>query len=231
MTEPEPAKVDGMTTTPDLTGWRAKVREHLGDVDPATLPAVPDGETAEDKAERLRLQAVNRANRWTKALPPIYTTASLADLDRPTVSAMNEWVERGGMNLVLAGQVGTGKTHAAYALGHHLVSQGRWVEAWSVVDLLDALKPGREADAESRARECQVLILDDLGAARPTEWAIERMLALLDDRVRDMKPTIWTTNATSDQLYEAWTHRLLDRMAFRRTVIKFVGESRRKADW
>lgn len=215
----------------EMAGWRAKIAQHVGAVDPSALPDVPEGETSEDRAERLRLQAQNRAARWTKALPAMYAEASLSDLDQPMISAMNQWVLNGGLNLVLAGSVGTGKTHAAYALGHWLVGQGKWVEAWTVVDLLDALKPGREAEAEHRARECQVLILDDLGAARPTDWAIERLLALVDERLRERRPTIWTTNATSDQLHEAWGHRLLDRMAMRRTVVKFVGESRRAAAW
>lgn len=220
-----------MTGMTELAGWRQRIRAHLGDVDPATLPEVPQGETAEDRAARLQRQAENRAARWRSMLPVMYAEASLGDLDPQGRSAIESHFRNGGLNLVLAGAVGTGKTHAAYAAGHWLVHQGEWVEAWSVVDLLDALKPNRDTEAEARARECDVLILDDLGATRATDWAAERLLALMDDRLRDERATIFTTNATGEQISDAWGHRLLDRMSYRQTVIKFTGESRRKAAW
>jgi DNA replication protein DnaC len=223
--------MDDMTTTTKT--WRDALRAR--GIDPETLDPLPSTsgqpETVEEAAERRHQQAENRAKRWRDRLPVMFQEAALTDLDLDAQEAIHRWLLADGRNLVLAGAVGTGKTHAAYALGHWLVAQGTWVEAEAVVDLLDDLKPGGRPWAEQEARECQVLILDDLGATRATEWAQERLLAIMDARLRNGLRTVITTNATSDQIAEAWGTRFMDRLRFRQTAVTFTGPSRREAAW
>ena len=220
------------TTTPptDLSGWRRILEARGLRVEPKGDPR-PPGETTEEAAERKAIQANHRSIRWRTALPPMYAQAWLGGLTDDQRSASLGWYQRGGVNLVLAGSVGAGKTYAAYALGAHAVGQGAWVEAWALVDLLDAMKPGKDPAAEQAARACDLLILDDLGTERATEWAQERVLAILDDRVRGERQTVVTTNTTGERLGEVWGTRLLDRLTYRQTVIVFSGPSRRKAAW
>lgn len=190
-------------------------------------------ETPEEAAQRLERQREAVRSRWFRRLPVMYTGATGADLDEPLT------IPTGTLNVALAGGVGTGKTHAAYAIGNDLVREGRLsVEAWVVADLLETLrpsKPGDDMDEQRRAihwaRRANVLILDDLGATKVSDWAMETLLAILDHRLREERVTILTTNLTEAQLEEAWGGRILDRLRFRRVVRVFKGESRRVGAW
>lgn len=206
-----------------------RIRERLEamGVQPASSIPTPTRETEAEAQERLEArQAVYQA-RWEAQVPPMYANASWADLDD---AQRFDWPE-GSLNLVLAGQVGTGKTHAAYALGNTFSKRGTWVQATTVVDLLTALRPEGDPSLARAVRECQVLILDDLGAGKASEFAIEQMTALLDLRIREGRRTIVTTNVPEPELETAWGGRFMDRLRYRRTVHVFRGESRRVAAW
>jgi hypothetical protein len=56
------------------------------------------------------------------------------------------------------------------------------------------------------------------------------MTALLDLRVREGRRTVVTTNVPESELEAAWGGRFMDRFRFRRTVVVYRGESRRKAE-
>lgn len=191
----------------------------------------PATETAEEKADRLERAKLAARNRWVARLPVMYTSANVSELDAAQdPDTIRSWLhDPAARNLILAGAVGTGKTHAAYALGNLLVSQGHTVEAWTVHDLLEALRPS--GDDAPGAPKVDVLLLDDLGAGKPTEWAMENLTALLDERLRQERRTIVTTNLTADQIAEAWGPRFLDRLRYQSTVVVFRGESRRVAAW
>lgn len=200
--------------------------ERLG-LDPEDLPPTDHRETPEDAQERLRArQAVYRA-RWEAQVPPMFSEAALSDLDE---SQAVTW-HRESLNLVLAGPVGTGKTYAAYAMGNAMAAEGRWVCATTVVDLLTAMRPDGDPSLVRAAHECAILILDDLGAGKASDFAVEQMTALLDRRVREQRHTIVTTNVPEADLEAAWGGRFMDRLRYRRTVQVFSGPSRRKAEW
>lgn len=184
-------------------------------------------ETEDEFRERMAARRAVYQARWAAQVPPMYTAAALADLDRDQVFT---WPTE-SLNLVLAGPVGTGKTHAAYAIGNALAAEGNWVQATTVVDLLAALRPDGDPGLAKAVQSCQVLILDDLGAGKATDWAVEQMTALLDLRVREGRRTVVTTNVPEGELEAAWGGRFMDRLRYRRTVAVFRGESRRKAEW
>lgn len=207
----------------------ASLRERLEamGVKPASEVEFPRHETADEKAERLAARRAVYQARWEAQVPPMYADASWSDLDE---AQRFDWPQE-SLNLVLAGPVGTGKTHAAYALGNAFSARGQWVQATTVVDLLTALRPDGDPSLAKAVRECQVLILDDLGAGKASEFAVEQMTALLDLRIREGRRTIVTTNVPEPDLEAAWGGRFMDRLRFRRTVHVLRGESRRKADW
>lgn len=224
----------------DTGTWRTRIpaaalaaAEQLGprDWDAAT-------ETAEQAAERVARQAANRAARWRQRLPLRYTTASLDDLlgddeQRTAGQAIRDWLNHPqALTLLLAGPVGTGKTHAAYATGNAYVSRGRWVEAWRLHDLLADMRPDGDPRAYDRACGCDLLLVDDLGATKVSEWADETMTALLDARTTQGRRTIFTTNQRGDELAAVWNGRFIDRLNDEALVVVMRGKSRRKAlDW
>lgn len=184
-------------------------------------------ETKDERRERLEARLGVYQARWQAQVPPMYADASWGDLD---AAQRFDWPED-SLNLVLAGQVGTGKTHAAYALGNAFSARGQWVQAVTVVDFLAALRPEGNASLAKAAQGCQVLILDDLGAGKASEFAIEQMTALVDLRIREGRRTIVTTNVPEPELEAAWGGRFIDRLRYRSTVHIFRGESRRGGAW
>lgn len=134
-----------------------------------------------------------------------------------------------GRGLVLAGDVGTGKTHLAAALLHDIVKTGFDVEFVSVGDLFAAIKRGfgkgkAEFDIGS-LQDADFLILDDLGASRGTEWEVSVLHELLRYRYDKTLPTIVTTNVT--KLEDAVGIRIADRFAENMVRISIAGTSRR----
>lgn len=154
------------------------------------------------------------------------------------------WVKRGaaGRGLYLTGQVGTGKTHTAWA------AVAAWCLAtWTepaqpespggppnvifarVTDLLDDLRPGD--GARQRVRECQttkLLVLDDLGAEKVSEWTQERLYSIIDHRYAVCAPLIVTGNLPPLALAAQTGNRTDSRLAEMCQVIPITGDDRRK---
>lgn len=205
-------------------------------VDP-TAPAEPDPyvnrESPEEARERRAMAHAHRVARWERRCPVLYAEAEAHTLDEfQSPERLAAWANNPeAMNLILAGSVGTGKTWAAYAIGHLLVQRGVGVEAWTVADLLDELRPDGDKAEAAYAERAEVLILDDLGASRPTEWAVETLTSLMDQRLRDKRRTIVTTNLPEAVIAAAWGERLMDRLRHQATVVVMSGPSRRGAGW
>lgn len=219
-----------------LDALPAPLREGLRQLaaDPSALPEVPDpfSETPEQAAERRHKAAVAKAARWRDRLPRTYAEASLDDLAPEHRDPIRHWLQtRSALNLVLAGDVGVGKTHAAYAIGNWAVERGHGVEAWHVHDLLEAMRPDGDRYAYERACRVPLLVLDDMGAVKPTDWARDQMVALMNARVAAEKRTVLTTNVASEVMATLWEHRLMDRLNEGLVSVVFKGASRRKAAW
>lgn len=213
-------------TTPDVSDWRARLAAR--GVQPAD--DVPDGETPEDRAERLRVQAENRARRWTTRLPQAYAEASLNTLDDEQHPAeIRRWFATASPTLLLAGTVGSGKTHAAYAVGHEGIRRGLHVEACTTYDLLHALRPDGDLYLAHGARNCDLLVLDDLGVGKVTDFAVDEITHLIGARVAEGKRQVITTNHTADSLREMWGARLVSRLTDGACILVFRGADRRVA--
>lgn len=222
MNDPVPV---GAAMPPSLLGRLAELAP-----EPFTGPT-PMAETPEEKAERLAKAHDAARSRWRARCPVMYQDANVTGLDaNQGADQLAAWVAgQNNLNLILAGPVGTGKTHAAYALGNLLLERGNTVESWTVHDLLEAMRPNGET--APYAPKVDVLLLDDLGAGSPTEWAVETLTALMDERLREHRRTIVTTNVPEEKLAAAWGDRLMDRLRHQATVVVCRGESRRVAAW
>lgn len=210
------------------------MRERLArmGMDPALVDQpldLPSAETADERAERLALQAQNKASRWRASLPAIYRDATLASLrEDQNAQEMRSWLVAGYVNAVLVGAVGSGKTYAAYAVGNAAIDRGVSTEAWGVHELLAALRPGgQEREVDHRVRSAELLILDDLmmGAS---PFAVDTITAILNERVNHGRRTIVTTNLTADEMTTTWGPRIMDRIMYRAQVMKFSGKSLRR---
>jgi len=109
--------------------------------------------------------------------------------------------------LVLSGGYGAGKTHLAYAIAGELLKRAVPVYAASVPEMLGMIRGGfsdaQGMDAEARLkaiRAVDVLVLDDWGTERTTDWASEQLFTVLNSRYNDRAATVITTNLTPAEL-------------------------------
>ena len=118
---------------------------------------------------------------------------------------------------LVSAQKGNGKTMLAVATAYAAWNNNRVpARFWPVVELLarfratfDAGGEGAFAQLDAELRATPLLILDDLGAEKGTEWTRERLYALIDYRYREMAPMIVTGNVPLDRIEERIASRLL----------------------
>lgn len=97
--------------------------------------------------------------------------------------------------LYLFGDVGTGKTTKACAIGLRAVQNGKSVLFVKAYELADMMK-----DDHNRIGTVELLIIDDLGAENTSEWNNTRLRAAIDRRYDSMLPIVITSNYSKDQL-------------------------------
>lgn len=132
-----------------------------------------------------------------------------------------------GRGLLLFGTVGTGKTYAAAAIANEIMESGFSAVMLSLVQVVNS---GTDS-FEDCIRNADLLIFDDLGSERTTDYALERVYNAVDIRYRTNKPVVYTTNLPLDTLKnpdDIRFARIYDRVLERCFPIQFVGKSRRK---
>ena len=105
--------------------------------------------------------------------------------------------------LLLYGEPGTGKTFAAACVVNYLLDRKIPVLMTSFVKLIDQFMKFNENDSESvihKMNRAKLLVIDDLGAERGTDYALERVYDVIDSRYRANKPMILTSNLTLGQM-------------------------------
>jgi DNA replication protein DnaC len=140
-------------------------------------------------------------------------------------------------NVILAGPIGTGKTHLAIALGVEAARQRRRVVFWRAAELVRALVEARGQSElgriHRRLQRAELLIIDELGFVPFDRVGGELLFNLLAERY-ERRATIITTNLAFTEWPKVFgddeklTAALLDRLADRATVITTKGKSYRQ---
>jgi len=146
-----------------------------------------------------------------------------------------KWDEmyRDNIGLLLWGNVGTGKTFFAACIANYLINLGVPVLMTSFIKLTNALT-GFDEDKNAYIRSLnnyKLLIIDDLGAERQSDYMLEQVYNIIDSRYKNQQPIIITTNLSlseiknpSDIKYSRIYSRILEMCV----PIKFDGADRRK---
>lgn len=127
---------------------------------------------------------------------------------------------REGRSLILSGKVGTGKTHLACAVANYLASEGIYMPLYRTVSgLLQYIKgsyDNRSGYSESQAFAALVtphlLVIDEVGATKPTEFELATLFNVINGRYEQQKPTIIITNLKPSELADALGERCVDRL-------------------
>jgi DNA replication protein DnaC len=107
-------------------------------------------------------------------------------------------VDRG---LVFMGSVGVGKTHLAVAILHGLIEKGITCRFYEYRGLLKEIQNSYNPNTQTTEMsilaplfESEVIVLDELGAAKPSEWVQDTIGLIINGRYNEKKLTILTTN-------------------------------------
>ncbi|WP_327177333.1 ATP-binding protein [Streptomyces sp. NBC_01335] len=195
-----------------------------------------------------RRRAAWALGRWQTATPPRYRRADA------TLPAVRQWADavaadpESAGSLLLTGTTGTGKTYEAYGALRRIAEAGpRTYEviAITAADLYGRLRPkGSERGAEEELRRlCRVplLLLDDLGSAKASEWTEEVTYRLVNERYNACRPSLYTSNLparppldeqgrpTGPDLTTALGERIVSRLSEDTRIVAMTGTDRRRA--
>jgi len=171
-------------------------------------------------AKRCDCSLEGRAGRMEDraAIPPLYRNASFDNFavpgpDNPIArreltnallavkNFVRDFPNEARPGLLLIGEPGTGKTHLAVAAMRKIIEKGFECLFCDYQNLLDRIRSGYDAASNSADKEVyrvaldsEVLLLDDLGAHRVTDWVEDTVTSIVTWRCNQRKALIATTN-------------------------------------
>jgi DNA replication protein DnaC len=182
----------------------------------------------ECRADRMR-KARNRG--VASVIPAKYRGVSF---DRPPVTEIESMVVRvvrsftedldanldAGRGLWLMGDTGTGKTTMAMLVSKAALAAGRTVAIYSLPKLLARIRRTYDAEAGQDSylalfellTSVDLLHIDDLGAEKRSDWVLEQLYALINERYEAQRSILVTTNLAQEALEEQIGPRTVSRL-------------------
>lgn len=202
----------------------------------------------ECRAQRL---SRGRSRGVSSVIPPRYRGVSF---DRPPVSDMERDLQtkaavaevRGfvedldtrlaeGRGLWLFGDTGTGKTTLAMLISKAALEAGKSVAIYSLPKLLARIRrtydsePGGDSYLSlfEQLTSVDLLHIDDLGAEKRSDWVLEQLYALVNERYEAERSMLITTNLRHEELEEQIGSRTVSRLAQICDEVAVFGDDRR----
>jgi DNA replication protein DnaC len=153
--------------------------------------------------------------------PPVST-----EIEPMVVRVVRSWVEdmeanlEAGRGLWLMGDTGTGKTTLAMLVSKAALEDSRSVAIYSLPKLLARIRrtydsePGGDSYLSffERLTSVDLLHIDDLGAEKRSDWVLEQLYALVNERYEAQRSMLVTTNLDQQQLEEQIGPRTVSRL-------------------
>jgi DNA replication protein DnaC len=142
-----------------------------------------------------------------------------------------------GRGLWLEGDVGTGKTTLAMLVSKQAIEAGHSVAIYSLPRLLARIRRTYDADHGElsyleffrRLTSVGLLHIDDLGAEKRSDWVLEQLYAIVDERYAANRSMLVTTNMNVDDLEEQIGKRTVSRLAEMCETLPLFGADHRYA--
>lgn len=163
----------------------------------------------------------------------LQTKAAVADV-RAFVDELNQRLAE-GRGLWLFGDTGTGKTTLAMLISSAALQAGRTVAIYSLPKLLARIRrtydaePGGESYLSffERLTSVDLLHIDDLGAEKRSDWVLEQLYALINERYETQRSILITTNLPHEELEEQIGPRTVSRLTQICDEVPVFGSDRR----
>lgn len=118
---------------------------------------------------------------------------------------IGEMLDR-GEGMWFLGSPGTGKSHLAYLISQHALAANRSVAIYTGPRLLDEIRrtygdddSGSTLDLIDRLTTVELLHVEDLAVARPTEWVLEQLYNIINGRYENERSIVFTCDLTGDE--------------------------------
>ncbi len=135
-----------------------------------------------------------------------------------------------GGNLLLTGGTGLGKTFLSACIATQVAKQGFSVAYETAGNLFNKLEKDRFYPDEQAARQaqelkdCDLLIIDDLGTELPGSFVTAALYSLVNDRMLENKSTVISTNLTVDEIAQRYNPQIASRLQGAFRMLPFVGD-------
>lgn len=189
------------------TGWITGERDGVSSA--TRCSCVVESRAQELEAQSQIPENYKRASFETFHLPQDNPTAqkTLADVMLAVSAYTRAYPDNAKPGLLLVGAPGTGKTHLAVAALRLLLARGREGIFFDYQNLLERIRAGysealgtSSREAYRVALETEILLLDDLGAHRVTDWVEDTVTSIVTYRCNHRKPLIATTNLSDPDM-------------------------------
>lgn len=136
--------------------------------------------------------------------------------------------KKDGRGLFLTGKVGTGKTHLLAGIidGIARIHQCS-VFYRSATELLNEIRATIKTDDNEnklqKLKDCELLIIDDIGTEKTSEWVMDIYFSIIDFRYSNLKPIVIATNLTDSEVKDKFNERIMSRIFEMCDGVKLTG--------
>jgi len=185
-------------------------------------------------ARRCRCQTPDQRDRLLQSarIPPRYQHCTIQDYEAAN-EELSKWAAKmeaqiiiddyltiDGRGLLFTGAVGVGKTHLAVAILRELIARyqvhGLFYQFGALLrqiqDSYNPVSQSSELTVLQPVFDAEVLVLDELGASKPTDWVRDTMMQIINNRYNEKRLTIFTTNYSDSRKTEKDGEILEDRI-------------------
>lgn len=167
-------------------------------------------------------------------LPPKYCAARLADFRADVSEGVLRWLRKPSAGLLIFGEIGRGKTYLAASIFRVLVEAGRNVAFERCAKFYSDARETFSTNSSERVvldplEHAHMLILDDLGAGKLSDYERRLALELFERRINSKRPTVVTTNWSLDEISQLMDDRIASRLSLF-TQLKLSGADLRELE-
>lgn len=133
-------------------------------------------------------------------------------------------------NLLLFGTTGVGKTFFSHCIAKEVMQSAHSVLYLTATELFEALLSktlNRDEDSLTlyeQIQNCDLLIIDDLGTERNTDFIVSQLFVCLNERILNKKSTIISTNLTLEKIKSNYTERIFSRLSNHYKMLRLAGD-------